>query len=197
MNKLDVFTGFNLLLFLAMCVLRYHARFIEYRGIEHIHEFFVYAALIIVGILALWRVFRRHAFDGALLVWIQVGILMHFSGAFVQIDGGRLYDQVLWSVRYDKLVHFVNAFAAAWLLQRLLQWHGLDGSRSRAFRAVMVVLGVQGLGAVVEIAEYFVVLTVPRNGVGDYDNNMQDLIANLAGACTCLLVGLRRQRTTS
>jgi hypothetical protein len=51
-----------------------------------------------------------------------------------------------------------------------------------------VLLVVLGLGAVVEIVEYFVVLTVAHQGVGDYHNNLQDLVANLVGASTHLLV---------
>jgi hypothetical protein len=55
------------------------------------------------------------------------------------------------------------------------------------------VLVVLGLGAIIEIVEYIVVLTVPQNGVGGYDNNMQDLLANLAGASSFMLVtALRR-----
>ena len=44
-----------------------------------------------------------------------------------------------------------------------------------------VFLIVLGLGAIVEIFEYGVTKTVPHNGVGDYDNNMQDLLGNCAG----------------
>jgi hypothetical protein len=40
---------------------------------------------------------------------------------------------------------------------------------------------VLGLGTLVEIVEYLVTLTVSVNGVGGYDNNMQDLISNLIG----------------
>jgi hypothetical protein len=54
---------------------------------------------------------------------------------------------------------------------------------------LFVLLVVLGLGAVIEIVEYVVVLTVPRNGVGGYDNNMQDLIANLCGAGAFLMLG--------
>ena len=38
------------------------------------------------------------------------------------------------------------------------------------------------LGAIIEMVEYGVVLTFETNGVGDYDNNMQDLLANFCGS---------------
>lgn len=179
MRPIDAFAGLNLLLFLVLCVFRYHARFIQFRGAEHIEEFFIYAGVIIAGIGLLWSVFRRYAFDAQVLAWLQLGILMHFCGAFVTIDGGRLYDAHLLGVRWDKYVHLVNAFAACALVSRLFQ---IQHIALTTVNRVFVGLVVLGLGAVIEIVEYGVVLTVPRQGVGDYDNNMQDLIANLCGA---------------
>lgn len=184
MKKIDAFALTNVVLFVLLCVFRYYARFVQYRGAAHIGEFFVYAAVIMVGIAILWFVFRHYEFEGSTLLLVQLGILMHFSGAFVMIDNHRLYDQVLFGLRYDKYVHFVNAFAATVLISRLFRIQKIALTRSNN---VFVVLVVLGLGAVIEIVEYAVVLTVPQNGVGGYDNNMQDLMANLAGACSFML----------
>lgn len=185
MKKIDVFAAVNGMLFLVLCVFRYHARFLEYRGAEHIEEFFVYAGAIIAVILLLWRLFRHYEFDGTVLLLVQMGILLHFAGAFVQIDGHRLYDAHLLGLRYDKYVHFANAFAASILIARLFQ---IQHIALTPINSVFVMLVVLGLGAVVEIVEYFVVLTVAHQGVGDYHNNLQDLVANLVGAATHLLV---------
>lgn len=184
MKKIDFFAMINIGLFLIMCVFRYYARFIHYRGIEHIEEFFVYAVVIISSIVFLWWIFRHYAFDAMILVLLQIGIVMHFSGAFVQIDGARLYDALVLGVRYDKYVHFVNAFSATLLVGRLFQIQGITLTR---VNSVLLMLVVLGLGAVIEIVEYLVVLSVPHNGVGGYDNNMQDLIANFCGALSFLL----------
>lgn len=184
MKKIDAFVLTNVALFVLLCVFRYYARFVQYRGAAHIGEFFVYAAVIMVGIAILWYVFRHYEFEGSTLLLVQLGILMHFSGAFVMVDNHRLYDQVLFGLRYDKYVHFVNAFAATLLISRLFEIQKIALTRSNN---VFVVLVVLGLGAVIEIVEYAVVLTVPENGVGGYDNNMQDLMANLAGACSFML----------
>lgn len=185
MKKIDVFAAVNILLFLIMCVFRYYARFIHYRGIEHIQEFFIYAAVIICGIVMLWWIFRHYPFDTMLLVLLQLGIVMHFSGAFVQIEGGRLYDAHVLGIQYDKYVHFVNAFSATLLVSRLFQIQHIALTRVNSVFLLMVVLG---MGAVVEIVEYIVVLTVPANGVGGYDNNMQDLIGNFCGALSFLVL---------
>lgn len=185
MKKFDVFVAVNIVLFLIMCVFRYYARFIHYRGIEHIHEFFIYATVIICAIVMLWWIFRHYPFDTVILVLLELGIVMHFSGAFVQIEGGRLYDAEVLGIRYDKYVHFVNAFSATLLVGRLFQIQKIALTRVNSIFMMMVVLG---LGAVVEIVEYIVVLTVPDNGVGGYDNNMQDLIGNFCGSLSYVLL---------
>ncbi len=180
---LDVFVSVNLLLFAAMCIFTYYARFVQYRGAANVHEFFLYASLLVAGVVALWRTFRGYAFGWGLLLLIQAGILAHFAGAFVQFDGYRLYDVSIAGLRYDKYVHFANAFLAVCVVRHVTERHGL---RVDGLVALLVGLAVLGLGAIVEIVEYVVVRTVPANGVGGYDNNMQDLIANATGTAAAL-----------
>lgn len=191
MRAIDAFALLNLLGFGVLCVLRYHERFIRYRGTLHLEEFYLYAVLIVAGIVLLWRWFRRFDWPWPLLLALQGGITLHFLGAFVPIEGGRLYDQHLAGVRYDKLVHLVNAATVAVMVEHLLPPRYL---RPAALQALAVVLIVLGLGAVVEIVEYAVVLTVRDHGVGDYDNNMQDLVANLIGATTAVAVAALKRR---
>ena len=111
--------------FLVLCVFRYHARFVAFRGAAHIEEFFVYAGVVLAGVVFLWWAFRRHPFDWCVLLLLQAGILMHFAGAFIGIEAGRLYDAHLLGIRYDKYVHLVNAFAMAFLLGRLFLIQGI------------------------------------------------------------------------
>lgn len=174
----DYFVGFNILLFIGMCWTVYYDRLVAYRGPGNIHEFFLYACAILLTILAVWWYLRRLPFPTWLLAAIQIGILMHFAGAFVPIEGGRLYDATVAGLRFDKYVHAFNSFAGAALMTHLLK---ATDSRS-PLMSVIIILTVLGAGAVVEIVEYLVTITVKSNGVGPYDNNMQDLIANLIGA---------------
>lgn len=182
---IDVFAATNLLLFVAMTAFFYRDRFIHYRGQAHIGEFYAYALLIFSAICVLWRVFRHAALPAAVLVGLQVGILMHFAGGMVFPEGGRLYDLHFAGIRFDKYVHLVNGCAAGLLVQWIWRRGGVCQG---GLASVSVVLAVLGLGGVVEVAEYFVYCTVPSNGVGGYDNNMQDLYSNLAGALTALLI---------
>lgn len=180
MREADIFAGANATLFALMCLFVYHDRFVQYRGPANVGEFFVYALAIFSVILVIWWFLRRLDYPAWLLILVEIGILAHFAGAFVPIDGGRLYDTSLLGVRYDKFVHGGNAFAGAALIDHVL---GRLGARLPG-RALVVVGLVMGAGAVVEILEYLVATTVPgaRDGVGTYDNNMQDLVANAIGA---------------
>jgi len=196
-NPLDGFAALNVALFLLLSTFRYHDRFVHYFGSARVHEFFIYAGVLILGIAWLWWTFRRYTISTAVLFWLQVGIVMHFMGAFVLIGEGRLYDQHFLGMRYDKYVHFVNAMAATALVIRLLRLRMHAPKPLGAFYMLAAVLIVLGLGAVIEMVEYLVVLTVPGNGVGGYDNNMQDLLANGVGSTLCALLHNRFEQTSS
>jgi hypothetical protein len=81
-------------------------------------------------------------------------------------------------LRFDKIVHAANAMIGCVVA---LEFFRLLKVRFARGLILVVLLVVVGTGAIVEIAEYVVVKTIPHNGVGDYDNNMKDLLANLVG----------------
>jgi hypothetical protein len=58
----------------------------------------------------------------------------------------------------------------------------------KMLQGLVIILIVLGVGAFIEISEYIVMKTVPGNGVGGYDNNMQDLMANLAGSTVYIML---------
>lgn len=181
----DFFTLLNSLFFLLMCYLVYYDRFVKFRGVANIHEFFIYATVIFLAILFSWYKFRFLNIRLSLLVLIEIGILMHFSGAFVEVDNHRLYDSRFFDIRYDKYVHFVNAMVATFVTIYILFKSGFPQTKLTLFIAVLAVLG---LGAMNEIIEFMVTLTVEHNGVGGYNNNMLDLVANLFGAVTAVVL---------
>ena len=184
-SAIDIFSGINVLLFLWMCQAVYYDRFVYYRGKDHLQEFFVYALVILAVIAAAWRILRHRQIPVWILVMVQAGIVMHFAGGLAVWHESRLYDKVIFNIRYDKYVHFVNSFICGWLLY-VFYFKSL--SLARWLVELQQIIGVLGLGAVVEIIEYLVTLTVVHNGVGGYDNNMQDMIANLSGSVCCVLV---------
>ncbi len=177
-KSFDIFMFFNIILFLLMCVFVYYDRFIVYRGSERILEFYVYALLTLSVISTCWIYFRHYEINLLILCLIEFGILIHFAGGLVNIEGKRLYDNFFYHIRYDKYVHFVNSFIACVITRKVLNNFGFSIKRFDGFVVILIILG---MGAIIEIVEYIVVSTVPGAGVGGYDNNMQDMIANFAG----------------
>lgn len=185
-KPIDIFAMLNIGLFFFMCYFVYFDRFVRYRGYKYRWEFFVYAVVILSVILFAWKMTRHFSVPGWLLAMIQLGIFIHFAGGLAFFGDKRLYDVVIMGVRYDKYVHFFNAAVAGLCVQRLPWERALESQWLRDLVAVLLVLG---MGAFVEIVEYIVMLTVTVNGVGLYNNNMQDLIANLVGVTLWVLSG--------
>ena len=191
LRAIDVLVLTNLCVFLVLCAARYLPRFIAYRGAANLHEFFLYAAALLLAAVVVWLAVRRRPdLEWRILALVQLGLLMHWLGAFVAVDGGRLYDVVLLpGLRYDKLVHFVNgAVALAFVVRATPLARARLGSPFFEVTAVAVVLG---LATMVELIEYAVMKTVPNAGAGGYDDTMQDLAAGLAGSLVAAAV-LRR-----
>jgi len=170
-NRFDSFMALNVAVLLGT---------LGYAYATDAAEFALYAAILLIPILAFWRVLRRYEYPVWLMVLLQVAMLAHFSGGLLYVDGVWLYaHDVAGLVRYDKLVHFVNTGIAAVFVMHLFRMTGL---RLGNFEGFVVVMTAAGLGTLVEILEYVAVETLPRTGVGGYANNLQDLIANLLGA---------------
>ncbi len=136
-------------------------------------------AVLGVAVLALHRAVR---FPARVLWGLWAAAVGNLAGGIWLVDGQPLYVHQVWgSLRYDKPFHFAATGIAAWAAYEVLlprMW----GSANRwgiGFVAVMVACGA---GALVEIVEYVGTLIIENANVGDYGNNMADLVANLAGA---------------
>lgn len=181
-RRADAFVALNLAAFLIMGTVFALDRTRQLGSTANVPEFFVYACVIAAILAFVWPKIRRFDFPIGLLLLVEVGIVAHFCGGFVRVGGARLYDQSMLGIGYDNLVHGLNAFAGAAVIDHLLRqyrfgpalWHWL-------------VLGlVLGAGAVTEIIEYAILQIVPTAGIGGYDNNARDLVSNLAGALAFL-----------
>ena len=193
LNNIDILFALNVLLFIWMCQFAYYQRFVEYRGAGNIAEFFVYASLIIIAMAAGWWYFRRFEFPSYLVILFQIGIIIHFMGGLVPVENGRLYDAYILEIRFDKYVHFLNAFIAAAIIRYMF---GIFKVRIPYIRDLAILMFVLGLGATIEIVEYIVLLTIPETGVGGYHNNMQDFLANFAG-CVLYITSYKIKKRVS
>ena len=179
LNNLDFFAFTNTLLFLMMTIFVYSKRFISYRGEANLYEFYFYAIVIFLTISYTWLKFRHLQINRIILILVEITILMHFSGAFIEVNGSRLYDFRLFDIRYDKFVHLINSMIGSFVA---IYFFIKNDYKITRLTLCVIVLCVLGIGAIIEILEFIVTLTVTHNGVGSYINNMSDLVANLIGS---------------
>lgn len=183
-NSFDVFVGVNAALLVVTTLYAYATTRVE---------FGLYAVVILAAGVAAWWYLRRFEYPLWLLGLLQVGIIAHFAGGLFYPGNGdvSLYNHHFFGIRYDKFVHFYNSMVVAMLLSHIAR---ASGAALGALEPFVIVLATLGLGAVIEIVEYFAVLTIPYTTVGDYANNVEDLVMNLLGGVvgvTLMAVGRR------
>lgn len=187
LKPVDVFVGVNVLLLAAGSALFMLQSLSGREARANLAEILVYVLVIAAAILAGWRRMRHAVLPISTLGAMQLGILSAFAGGVVHIHGVRLYDTVQFGVPFDKWVHGLNAVAGMAFTQALLQ-----PAKGVVPRGLAVLLIVQGSGAIVEVIEYVCQALIPNTGVGGYDNNMQDMVANLGGGLAYLALQAAR-----
>jgi hypothetical protein len=167
---LDAFAAFDILAYIVT-----ESR--EFPGTDLTFKLY---SLVILGIMiAFWLALRRHEYPVWAVVSLQLTVMGHIAGRFVVVDGQPLYRSHILGLRGDKVIHALNAAAAAIFTTALFRRLKFDHGGWEGF---IVVMTVSGAGALVEIVEYGGTMVLPAHYVGDYANNMQDLVANLLGA---------------
>ena len=189
---LALFVGVYMVVFSGMALRVGNAEFAVYAG----------AMVVFIGLVAFLHL--RFGLRCSTLWLLAVWGLVHMAGGTVAIpaewsDGGGA---VLYSLRlhpltprYDQVVHAFGFFAASLacfdVLVRVMR-HG--AGQPRLGLAVASALMGCGLGALNEVLEFVITLTVPDHNVGGYVNTGWDLVSNLVGACTAIVLILVRRR---
>lgn len=152
-------------------------------------EFMMYAGFIIGAALLILYTNKYVHYRTSTLVLLSIAGLSHMAGGYVRIGGDVLYAFMILELgvdffRYDQLVHILSVLAVTLafadffkpLISRKYFWRV----------ALVIVFAGLGLGALNEIIEFLVTVTVPQHGVGGYMNTSLDLIANMIGALLAL-----------
>lgn len=147
----------------------------------------VYLAVTVVLTLVMVGIDRAVHFSPAVLWGLALVAIGNMAGGVLPAGAGTLYlAPVVGPLRYDKVFHALATGVgtlAAWAALR--RWgHVARLTSGLAFASVLMGCGA---GALVEIVEFVGTLVVPNSSVGDYGNNMLDLVANLTGAVGAML----------
>lgn len=155
----------------------------------------IYVIITVVLGLAVYLIHRAVGFPTRVLWGLTAAAAGNLAGGIWLVDGQPLYVYPLvGTLQYDKPFHFAATAVAAWAAYEVLAPRLTSASAlGLSFVAAMVAVGA---GALVEVVEYAGTLILENANVGDYGNNMADLVANLAGAILAVIVAGRMSSTT-
>lgn len=153
-------------------------------------EFLWYVAVLAFFFGLILVTINRSHFPDSILWGLSLWGLGHMAGGGLRVGEGVLYALPIvriaevgdtFILKYDQVIH-----AFGFCIATLVVWHLLKpylNERTR-FSVVLPIVWVagMGLGALNEVVEFLVVLTVPDNGVGGYFNTALDLVFNMVGA---------------
>ena len=148
----------------------------------------LYTIINVVLFGVFWLIHRSVRFPRPVLWGLAFVGLGNMLGGVLLIGGSPLYlTPVLGSMRYDKLFHAAASAIGVWACWVALRaWAGPGSYRSGLLVASLLM--VMGAGAFVELFEFAGTAVNPDVNVGDYGNNMLDILANLVGGLAGLTV---------
>ena len=173
-----------LYIFLA-AVVAFTVTFIWQQNFEFIGYVVVVAILMFVLLSSAKHVNYPNFVLWGLLAW---GVL-HLLGGVVMGNGQVVYTLVLYPLigepynvlKYDQVIHAFGFFVATLVMYFVLQKNLLQPFGWKSVGIVVAMAGL-GLGALNEIVEFTMTVTLPNTNVGGYENTAIDLIANFMGA---------------
>ncbi len=160
-------------------------------------EFIAYE-VIVIGLGLLFLNFHKKAYLKLHELWLfSVWGCMHLIGGLLVFPNGKvLYQQIVFDIlnngggyvllKMDQVIHFYGFGLVAFIMYRILKEKAPQASN--LFVGVFATIIAIGFGALNEVVEFAIVLSTEFNGVGDLFNMGLDLIFNLAGAITGMLI---------
>ena len=148
--------------------------------------FYVPITAVLAGLVAL--VDRSARFSPEVLAALVAIAAGNLAGGVLLVEGEPLYLlELVGPVRYDKLFHATSTGVAAWACwDALTTWAGTAWSAGGLAAAAFLM--ACGTGALVEVVEFAGTSVFANTNVGDYGDNMLDLVANAAGAAVVAVV---------
>lgn len=171
--------------FFLASLLAFIAVFIAQQNFEFIGYVVVVAILFFVLLVSNKYVRYPSFVLWGLLVWA----FLHMLGGVEMADGNVVYTLMIYPIidnpynilKYDQVIHTFGFFVATVVMYAVLRKHLKEFFSWKAVGVVVVMAGL-GLGALNEIVEFFMTVTLPNTNVGGYENTALDLVFNFLGA---------------
>lgn len=141
-------------------------------------NYYIPITIALVGVI--WLIHRSARFSDPTLWALALIAVGNLVGGVLLVEGQPFYEyELIGDIKYDKVYHAIATGVGAWAsYEAIRNWVG----EHRPALFLVAVMMASGAGAFVEITEYVGTLINENNVVGGYTNNMQDLVANTAGA---------------
>jgi len=147
-------------------------------------EFIYYLTGILPLISIIYVLRKKLVLSSNVFFLLCVVYILHALGGVIIIGNTRLYDYVLFAIKYDFFMHTFSAFVYVLVAYPVLDFYLLKKTKKSliVLWMILVILGF-GIGTLAELNELSSVLFFNgAKGVGDYLNNAFDLVFNMLGA---------------
>lgn len=158
------------------------------------YEFMIYIAVIVFLIVIMVFLHKKYNFSPGILLGTSIWGLMHMAGGSIKINGSVLYafkiipiwvTDNFYVFKFDQFAHFYCYIFATLIVFYILK-KDINNKNKTAISLIILFAGM-GIGALNEMIEFSAVLFLSSTGVGDYFNNMWDLMFNALGALTAVV----------
>jgi putative membrane protein len=160
-------------------------------------EFVIYVGVIVAVFAVLFGTLKTTKFPTYILWLISIWGLMHILGGSVQTPDGVLFAYRIhpfldlggdfYILKYDQVVHGYLYGVMTLVFVHLIRVP-LRAAGPVWIVFITAIMASMGVSAMNEIMEFFIAVTLERNGVGGYENAMLDLVFNCAGAIVALAI---------
>lgn len=150
---------------------------------------YYYVPITVALALVVGLIHRTAGFADSTLMALALAAVGNLAGGVLLVGNGTLYGAVvIGDIRYDKVFHALATGVAGWASYEAVKRWGIVRTGAASLVAVMMAAGA---GAFVEIIEYIGSEIFENTSVGDYGNNMLDLIANTTGSLVGVAMATR------
>ena len=151
------------------------------------YEFLYYTFILSVLIFIIVLYYKKIHLTKYILAGLTILGMMHIFGGNIHILGVRLYD--IWLIqpnvlKYDQIVHAFGIYVATFVIYSFLHPH-LDKkiNHNPVLLSIILISIAMGIGTFNEILELIAAVFLgTAKQVGDYLNNLLDLVFNLIGS---------------
>lgn len=161
------------------------------------YEFLWYIGIMVFFFVLIITTIHKSKFDLFILWGLSIWGLLHMAGGGLLVNGAVLYKfQIIhlfgsgesFILKFDQVVHAYGFAITTFVAYHILKPYFYKKEANWKVIYPVLVLISMGLGALNEIAEFLMVVLLPKTGVGGYYNTMLDTVFNTIGAIIAVVV---------